>query len=186
MQIFYKELSLEEGFEVSALPKNSRIVAGREVSVAAGIKLYETLRGSPIKCWHCGCEADRWISCRGQNDTSRPTLNLFATKHMHKSRTYAAYSMIVMMTRDHIIPKAHGGVDDVANLRPGCEICNGHRGKEMSAAEQAFMRANPHLVSQERLLKAQEAARAQANDLLYRELQLANLENLRISAGKAS
>lgn len=169
MMIFYKELGLEEGFEVSKLEKHHRIVAGREVSTAAGIRLYESLRGSPIKCWKCGCVADRWISCRGQNDNSRPTLNLFAMFTPRKTRrTPHPIPRLVMMTRDHIIPKSSGGVDDIENLRPGCETCNVHRGNNMSAADIAFMEANPHLINQERLLKAQAtAAKIATNQAKY-------------------
>lgn len=156
--IFYKELGLEEGFETSELQKNHRIVAGREVSTASGIELFKSLRGSPIRCWACGCEADRWISCRGENDISRPVLNLFATKHVRKTKHRAAYSMIVMMTRDHIIPKADGGIDVVENLRPGCESCNTNRGTKMTEADQVFKDTHPHLISQERLAKARAAA----------------------------
>lgn len=148
MMIFYKSLSLEEGFELAKIDKNSRVVAGREVSLAAGFKLFDTLHGLPIKCWQCGCEADQWISCRGQNERSRPVLNLFATRH-YKTKKRAA--RLVMMTRDHIIPKSLGGVDSVENLRPGCELCNGRRGSNMSKADILFMAVNPHLISQERL-----------------------------------
>lgn len=179
MMIFYKELSLEEGFEVSRLDKHSRIVAGREVSTAAGIRLYESMRGTPIKCWRCGCVADRWISCRGQNDHSRPTLNLFAMFTPRKTRrTPHPIPRLVMMTRDHIIPKSKGGVDDVANLRPGCETCNVARGNNMNAADIAFMEANPQLISQERLLKALATAARQREV----EQQLAEQKALRLAA----
>lgn len=159
MQIFYREVPLEEGFEISKLDKNSRLVAGREVSTAAGIRLFESLRGTSIKCWQCGCVADRWISCRGQNDHSRPTLNLFAMFTPRKTRKNKNPTpRLVMMTRDHIIPKSKGGVDDIANLRPGCEHCNVERGNNMTADDLAFMEAHPELVSQERLMKALASA----------------------------
>jgi hypothetical protein len=165
--LFYKEVGLEEGFELSLLPRNSRIVAGREVSTASGLSLYQSLRGSPIKCWCCGAEANLWIACRGENDVSRPVLNLFAKFTPKKTRrNKRPTERLVMMTRDHIIPKSKGGIDDIANLRPGCEDCNGSRGNNMNAADIAFMEANPHLISQERLLKAQEtAARVAAKKL---------------------
>lgn len=149
MKIFYKELSLEEGFEVSDLEKNSRIVAGREVSNASGIALFNSMRGKPITCWHCGAIADRWISCKDMNDISRPVLNLFATRVRRRD----GMQFLVMMTRDHIIPKSLGGVDDNSNLRPGCEDCNSDRGSKMDKSDLAFMEANPHLISQARVEK---------------------------------
>ncbi len=167
--IFYKSLSLDEGFELAKLDKNSRIVAGREVSLASGFRLFETLRGTPIRCWHCGCEADQWISCRGQNDNSRPVLNLFATRHYKATKKRAAREQIVMMTRDHIIPKSMGGMDSVENLRPGCELCNGQRGSNMSKDDILFMAAHPELISPERLAKAQAAAARAAARQLERE-----------------
>jgi hypothetical protein len=175
--IFYKEVGLEEGFELSLLPRNSRIVAGREVSTASGLALYQSLRGSPIKCWCCGAEASLWIACRGENDMSRPVLNLFARFTPKKTRKNKhPTERLVMMTRDHIIPKSKGGVDDIENLRPGCETCNVNRGNNMSAVDIAFMEANPHLISQERLLKAQATAAKHEAAELARRLEKANAD----------
>jgi hypothetical protein len=162
--IFYKELSLEEGFQLAELPKHSRIIAGREVSLASGIELFQHFRASPIKCWKCGCQADRWVAAKGKNDKiSKPVLDLFATKHIPASKKNPAYSRIVMMTRDHIIPRSMGGVDAVENLRPGCELCNGQRGSNMSKSDMAFMRAHPELINQERARKYAERLREKSN-----------------------
>lgn len=160
MQIFYKEIDLHAGFEIAELERHSRIVAGKEVSLCSGIKLFQHLRHEPIMCWKCGCIADRWIATRGQNDMkSKPVLNLFAVKVWKPTlRRPDPWHQIVMMTRDHIIPKSLGGVDDVANLRPGCEICNGQRGIQMNKADQKFMDENPHLISEERRLKGLKSA----------------------------
>lgn len=160
MRVYYQEVGLEEGFDLALLESNSRIVWGKEVSTCGGIKLFASLRGQEIKCWQCGCVADRWIAERHPSDPARPTLNLFATKwKKHKGRGWVP--RLVMMTRDHIIPKSLGGVDDLANLRPGCEICNGNRESDMNEADTAFMLAHPELISAERLKKA-EAARRRA------------------------
>lgn len=149
MQIYFKEITLEEGFAVAKLPKYSRIVAGREVSLASGIELFQSING-PIICWKCKCVADRWISTLGQNDKkSKPVLNLYAVR-VHKTKKGELIPKLVLMTRDHIIPKSRGGKDVVANLRPGCETCNGHRGSDMNKRDQKFMDANPHLICPER------------------------------------
>lgn len=161
MQIYYKEISLDEGFRVAAQPKHSRIVAGKEVSLASGFELFKSLEGSNISCWKCGCVADRWIIGRGQNDLrSKPVMNLFAVRAEPptKKRPYTV-SKLVMMTRDHVIPKSFGGVDSIENLRPGCEICNGLRGSNMNKRDKAFMLANPHLISAERAARGAEARR---------------------------
>ncbi len=154
-QIYFKEISLEEGFKIALLPKHSRIVAGKEVSLASGIGLFRSMHGRKIACWKCGCVADRWVATQGKNDTrSKPVLNLYATKILKptKKRPYVIQSL-VMMTRDHIIPKSFGGVDTIENLRPGCEICNGQRGSNMNKRDIAFMAENPHLICPVRAAK---------------------------------
>lgn len=157
MQIFYKELTLEAGFALSDLPKHSRIVMGREVSMASGIALFRSLRGEPIKCWQCGCVADRWISGKGASDkVSKPVLNLFATKHFPATKKHDAHFRIVMMTQDHIIPRAYGGRDTLENLRPGCEICNVKRGSKLTKQDRVFMAEHPELIDPIRAAKGAE------------------------------
>jgi hypothetical protein len=158
MQIFYAEASLEEGFEIGQQPKHSRLLKGREVSLASGFALFQSLRGHTIKCYNCGCVADRWISSKGPSDLkSKPVLNLFATRHHPKTKKRAAWFELVLMTRDHIIPKSYGGSDSVKNLRPACDTCNGQRGHQMTEADLAFMAKHPELISAERLRARAEA-----------------------------
>lgn len=167
--IFYKELSLDEGFAIAELPKHSRIVAGREISLCSGIELFMSLRGRPIKCWSCGCVADRWVSTCHPNDLrTKPCLNLYGIRALKPTKRHPHPTpMLVMMTRDHIIPKSLGGVDHVENLRPGCEVCNGRRSSNMNKADTRFMLAHPELVDPVRPAKAQEAAaRVAANHAL--------------------
>ena len=160
MDIYFKEIPLEEGFAVALQPKHSRIVAGKEVSLASGIILFQTRwgdgKGGLIKCWRCGCVADRWIATLGQNDKkSKPVLNLYAMRYK-KTKKGLIIPKLVLMTRDHIIPKSRGGKDDVENLRPGCELCNGNRGNEMNKRDQKFMDANPHLICPDRKARGEE------------------------------
>ncbi len=158
MFIFYKELSLADGFDVADAPKASRIVGGREVSLCSGIELFQSLREQPIKCWRCKCVADRWVSVRHYNDhRTKPVLNLYGIR----TRTIkggAVKQELVLMTRDHIIPKSLGGVDDIANLRPGCEVCNRDRSSNMNKQDTKFMNDHPELIDPIRAAAAQEAA----------------------------
>lgn len=163
MQIYYAEVSLEEGFALTELPKESRLLKGKQFSLCSGFSLFSSMKGQPIKCWNCSCTADRWITTIGPNDQrSHPVLNLYGVTKKGKLR---------LMTRDHIIPKSLGGVDDVANLRPACDVCNGQRSNHLSAEDEAFMIANPHLVNEERKQKglaaraANEARKAAAREL---------------------
>lgn len=138
MFIFYKEVTLEEGFEVLDNPRLKQKIDGRRVSSPSGVALWKHCKENykPLKCWECGVEADRFIVKHHPKDMEKPpVLELFA--HTGKS--------LVMMTRDHIIPKSLGGVGDVANLRPGCEKCNGSRKSTMNKEDTEFMNDNPHL-----------------------------------------
>jgi hypothetical protein len=143
MLIFYHEVSLEDGFDILSKPKAERLVRGQAVSAASGAALFLSLRGHPIKCYNCGCEATSWIADRHKNHMGKPCLNLYARR----------CGVPVLMTRDHIIPKSLGGVDAVENLRPCCSDCNGLRGNEMTPQEQEFMAAHPHLVDPVRVVK---------------------------------
>lgn len=149
MLIFYRQLSIDEGFALLDLPKHSRLVGGREVSQCSGWALFQTLRGGPIRCWQCGCEADRWVADKGPRHDGNPVLNLWGMRG----------GSLVLMNRDHIIPKSLGGVDDVENLRPACEVCNGGRGNALTDEELRFRADNPHLVSAGRLEQGKAKAR---------------------------
>jgi 5-methylcytosine-specific restriction endonuclease McrA len=161
-QVFHKELTLREGFLVSELPKRSRLINGREVGLCSGIKLFTAMQGRPIKCWKCEAVADRWILGKGKNDKlSSPTLNLYATRTVKRKMfgKKRVLQELVMMTRDHIIPKSLGGVDLNENLRPGCEDCNSDRGHAMDEADLLFMANHPHLIDEERRLQGLENQR---------------------------
>jgi hypothetical protein len=161
MNIYFNELVLDHGFAISAQPRHQRLVSGSEISLCSGYELFRSLnhKGQIIKCWQCGCVADRWVLTLGRNDRkSKPVLNLYAT-HTFTTRKGRQISHLVLMTRDHIIPKSLGGKDVVENLRAGCENCNSQRGSDMEEEDLRFMRDHPHLICPERLAKAQETRR---------------------------
>jgi len=143
MQIYFSEVGLQEGFDVLKCEgKNDRLVRGRRVNRPSGWNLFSRMEGQPIKCWCCGIEADRWIATKGPKDlVGQPDLNLYASSP----------NGVDLMTRDHIIPKSLGGLDDWRNMRPGCSTCNGARGNEVLPEDIEFARAHPELISQERI-----------------------------------
>ena len=150
MQIFYTELNLEQGFDVLDVPtKYDRLVKGRQVSACAGWSFFQTLRGHAIKCWSCGCEADRWVADRGRKQQQQPVLNLYGMRG----------EQLVLINRDHIIPRSLGGVDDNENLRAACEVCNGGRGNAITEEDLAFRAAHPHLIDKHRLEHGKQKAR---------------------------
>ena len=139
MFIFYKEVSLEDGFKALEDSRAKRNIDGVKISAPSGVELWQHCKDNykPLTCWTCGVTADRFIVKHHPKDMLKPpVLELFA--HTGKS--------LVMMTRDHIIPASLGGVNDVENLRPGCEKCNNKRKNKMDEEDQKFMDANPHLV----------------------------------------
>jgi hypothetical protein len=84
------------------------------------------------------------VATKGRTDyQGYPDLNLFA----------AGENGLVLMTRDHIIPKSLGGVDDWRNMRPGCAPCNEARGNEVLPEDIRFAQEHPELISAERIAR---------------------------------
>jgi 5-methylcytosine-specific restriction endonuclease McrA len=136
---YYKELSMQEGFDVLSEERNLRNVDGIKVSAPSGYALWKECNDTnrPIVCFCCGAVADRWIVKHQHNDREKPpVVELFA---------FTEKKRLVMMTRDHIIPRSWGGLDLVANLRPACEPCNRERKNNIDEEDMRFMAENPHL-----------------------------------------
>ena len=71
------------------------------------------------KCSECGLEGtflavERHISKKGKVCSENYHLNLYAVKD----------DVEVLMTKDHIIPKAKGGKDEQTNYQTMCTTCN--------------------------------------------------------------
>lgn len=134
MKIYHSEFNIEEGFELAKHPKSACI------ELSPGHKLYEQayLSTGKIKCWCCGLEADRWIVEKHKNDlVGRPVLNPYAIKS----------GVLVMMNRDHIIPRSLGGLNVLENLRVSCEDCNSERANRITKDDKTFILDNLHLFS---------------------------------------
>lgn len=148
MNIYFAEVSLDEGYQVLEEGKESRLVRGRKVSRPAGWSLFHQLKGQPIRCHFCGCQADRWVAVKGRRDrVGPPVLELYAT---------SASGGNVLMTRDHIIPKSLGGKDCVENLRSACQPCNEQRSNDVSPDIIEFARQHPELIDEARVKKGLE------------------------------
>lgn len=166
MLIYHVEVSLTEGFEILDKPKEERLLNGKRISACSGWKLFKSLQGQPIKCWRCGCEADRWVADKGRYDLiGGPVLNLYGVKD----------GAVILINRDHIIPKSIGGIDEVGNLRPACAACNCDRGNQLTDEDIAFYKANPQFISRVRLEKGKkkaESAMKQKHSDEYKELAI--------------
>lgn len=139
MQIYHANVSFEEGYEIlEAETKHDRLARGKRVSRPSGWTLFHHLKGQPIRCHFCGCQADQWVAAKGRRDkVGHPVLELYAGTRL--------------MTRDHIIPKSLGGKDCVENLRPACAPCNENRSNDVSPEVIRFAQEHPELVDEGRI-----------------------------------
>lgn len=161
IQIFFKELSLDEGFTVLGQPSEHRLVQGKLVSSPSGAELFKHLHSlnRTIRCFNCGCKADRWIADKGKTDKSnKPVLNLYGIRR----------KKLVMINRDHIIPRSLGGVDAVKNLRAACDICNTKRGNKITPKDLNFRLRHPELIDNARLEKGIRRAKDHITLLLQK------------------
>lgn len=99
--------------------------ATHEVKVSS-LRL-ELLRQNP-KCVTCHRVGSIWI-LEAHRKNERPHLNLY---HVEEGECLEwkklAKDGLVMMTKDHIIPRAAGGPTNLENLQTMCTICNGKKG----------------------------------------------------------
>lgn len=150
---YFAEHDLAEGFEILDQHKECRLSRGRAVYRPSGWNLFSAMRGTKISCCFCGVEADRWIVEKGRRDKiGGATMNLYAG--------------LVLMTRDHIIPKSLGGVDHNDNLRPCCATCNGQRSNQLDDFELNFAQSNPHLIDRNRVRDGLEYMQRQKAELV--------------------
>jgi len=80
----------------------------------------KTFRTKGTKCVKCGVEGTVFYAERSPGQAV-PHLNLYAIVEGEE----------ILITQDHIIPKALSGSDRVYNLQPMCMKCNVHRGAPM-------------------------------------------------------
>lgn len=82
---------------------------------------YQTFFTKGCKCVNCGIEGKYFAKEKHLKDKSFH-LNLYAIDKNGDE---------VLMTKDHIIPKSKGGIDDLSNYQTMCERCNKEKGNEL-------------------------------------------------------
>lgn len=80
---------------------------------------YQTFKKYGVKCIKCGIEG-KFFAKERHYSNSRYHLNLYAVNE---------FGHEILMTKDHIIPLAKGGKDQLDNLQPMCVKCNNKKGE---------------------------------------------------------
>lgn len=135
-------VSIDAGMQIVSKQnkKEMKIPGVGRVSPASGraLFLHNYKNNKGLNCYCCGIEAKFWVIEQFHSEGVKyPHLNLYA---QNDDGEY------VLMTRDHIIPRAFGGKDDVENLRVACTACNNARQTQMTEEELLFMNNNKHLI----------------------------------------
>lgn len=81
---------------------------------------YQTFFTKGCKCAACGIEGKYFAEERHLKDKTYH-LNLYAIDNEGHE---------VLMTKDHIIPKSKGGIDDISNYQTMCQPCNRAKGNK--------------------------------------------------------
>ena len=82
---------------------------------------YQTFFTKGCKCVVCGIEGKYFAKERHLQDKSYH-LNLYAVDDNGDE---------ILMTKDHIIPRSKGGIDDISNYQTMCKLCNEAKGNKL-------------------------------------------------------
>lgn len=81
---------------------------------------YQTFFTKGCKCAICGIEGKYFAKERHLQDKSYH-LNLYAVDDNGEE---------ILMTKDHILPRSKGGIDDISNYQTMCKLCNEAKGNK--------------------------------------------------------
>lgn len=82
---------------------------------------YQTFFTKGCKCAICGIEG-KFFAKEKFADQSTYHLNLYAVDNNGDE---------ILMTKDHIIPRSKGGIDDISNYQTMCKLCNEAKGNKL-------------------------------------------------------
>lgn len=88
----------------------------------------ELFRQNP-KCVSCHRVGHLWL-LEAHHDFERPHLNLYHVGEPTEEWKNLSKDGLVMMTKDHIVPRSKGGPTNWGNLQTMCTICNGKKGNQ--------------------------------------------------------
>jgi 5-methylcytosine-specific restriction endonuclease McrA len=81
-----------------------------------------------LSCVICGVQGTKFLLQRERKNTGRAHFNLYAELP----------SGLLLMTKDHIIPRIHGGKDILDNMQTMCDTCNAIKGKQQISNEEVL------------------------------------------------
>lgn len=93
----------------------------------------ELFRQNP-KCVDCHRVGHLWI-LEAHHRFEPPHLNLYHVGDEDPEHKNLSRDGLVLMTKDHIIPRSKGGPTSLVNLQTMCSICNGKKGDKLSPSK---------------------------------------------------
>lgn len=105
------------------------IPSGHIFTVKVSSLRLELFRQSP-KCVACDRVGALWM-LQAHRRSEVPHLNLFHVGDEVQEWKRLSENGIVMMTKDHIVPRSLGGATSLKNLQTMCTICNAKKGQRL-------------------------------------------------------
>lgn len=135
---FYEELALLVGVGPGK-HRGDRVDAYTDLTTPNGDRFkvkvsslrLELFRQNP-KCVSCHRIGELWI-LEAHHRNEPPHLNLYHVGEESQEWKKLSKDGLVMMTKDHIIPRSKGGPTALENLQTMCAICNGRKGNQLHA-----------------------------------------------------
>jgi len=99
-------------------------------SVKVSSPRFELFRQNP-KCVSCDRIGSLWI-LEAHHRNEAPHLNLYHVGEPTTEWKRLSVDGLVLITKDHVIPRSKGGASNISNYVTMCSICNGKKGDRVS------------------------------------------------------
>lgn len=119
-----KRYSMSEVFAAMDAP-GRRATLSDGVTFRPGSARLVLFKAKGVKCVRCDVEGKFFI-LETQHESVPPHLNLYGED---------ADGELVLMTKDHILPKSKGGANHFDNYQTMCTVCNGKKSNTLEDGE---------------------------------------------------